>query len=47
MPMIDVYATAGTFEGKHQLAQDLAVAVTDDVKAYYPKLDVAVEIPPP
>ncbi|NYE94563.1 phenylpyruvate tautomerase PptA (4-oxalocrotonate tautomerase family) [Psychromicrobium silvestre] len=24
MPMIDVYATAGTFQDKHQLAQDLA-----------------------
>src|SRR6202171_5310775 len=27
MPMIDVYATAGTFKDKHQLAQDLAKAV--------------------
>jgi phenylpyruvate tautomerase PptA (4-oxalocrotonate tautomerase family) len=27
MPMIDVYATAGTFAQKHQLAQDLANAV--------------------
>jgi phenylpyruvate tautomerase PptA (4-oxalocrotonate tautomerase family) len=27
MPMIDVYATAGTFAHKHQLAQDLAKAV--------------------
>jgi len=27
MPMIDVYATAGTFAGKHQLAIDLATAV--------------------
>src|SRR5713226_2374403 len=27
MPMIDVYATTGTFAGKHQLAQDLAKAV--------------------
>jgi len=27
MPMIDVYATAGTFTGKHQLAIDLATAV--------------------
>ncbi len=27
MPMIDVYATAGTFADKHQLAQDLARAV--------------------
>jgi phenylpyruvate tautomerase PptA (4-oxalocrotonate tautomerase family) len=27
MPMIDVYATAGTFVAKHQLAQDLAAAV--------------------
>jgi phenylpyruvate tautomerase PptA (4-oxalocrotonate tautomerase family) len=27
MPMIDVYATAGTFSGRHQLAQDLAQAV--------------------
>src|SRR5437879_13545901 len=27
MPMIDVYATAGTFAQKHQLAQDLARAV--------------------
>jgi hypothetical protein len=27
MPMIDVYATAGTFERKHQLAQELAAAV--------------------
>jgi phenylpyruvate tautomerase PptA (4-oxalocrotonate tautomerase family) len=27
MPMIDVYATVGTFEGKHQLAQQLAEAV--------------------
>ena len=24
MPMIDVYATAGTFADKHQLAKDLA-----------------------
>jgi phenylpyruvate tautomerase PptA (4-oxalocrotonate tautomerase family) len=27
MPMIDVYATEGTFSQKHQLAQDLAAAV--------------------
>jgi phenylpyruvate tautomerase PptA (4-oxalocrotonate tautomerase family) len=27
MPMIDVYATTGTFGNKHQLAQDLAKAV--------------------
>jgi phenylpyruvate tautomerase PptA (4-oxalocrotonate tautomerase family) len=27
MPMIDVFATAGTFRGKHQLAVDLAQAV--------------------
>ena len=27
MPMIDVYATAGTFPDKHRLAQDLAAAV--------------------
>ena len=27
MPMIDVYATAGTFEDEHQLAIDLATAV--------------------
>jgi phenylpyruvate tautomerase PptA (4-oxalocrotonate tautomerase family) len=27
MPMIDVYATTGTFAQKHQLAQDLAKAV--------------------
>jgi phenylpyruvate tautomerase PptA (4-oxalocrotonate tautomerase family) len=27
MPMIDVYATAGTFADDHQLAQDLAAAV--------------------
>ena len=27
MPMIDVYATAGTFADKHQLAVDLAAAV--------------------
>ena len=27
MPMIDVYATTGTFASKHQLAQDLAKAV--------------------
>jgi phenylpyruvate tautomerase PptA (4-oxalocrotonate tautomerase family) len=27
MPMIDVYATAGTFTDKHQLATDLAAAV--------------------
>jgi len=27
MPMIDVYATAGTFADKHQLAADLAAAV--------------------
>ena len=27
MPMIDAYATAGTFADKHQLAQDLAAAV--------------------
>jgi len=27
MPMIDVYATAGTFTRKHQLAADLATAV--------------------
>src|SRR6266700_7303478 len=27
MPMIDVYATAGTFAGKHDLAQQLAAAV--------------------
>jgi phenylpyruvate tautomerase PptA (4-oxalocrotonate tautomerase family) len=27
MPMIDVYATAGTFANKHQLATDLAAAL--------------------
>lgn len=27
MPMIDVYAAAGTFADKHQLAADLATAV--------------------
>jgi phenylpyruvate tautomerase PptA (4-oxalocrotonate tautomerase family) len=27
MPMIDVYATGGTFTDKHRLAQDLALAV--------------------
>ena len=27
MPMIDVYATAGTFADKHQLAIDLAATV--------------------
>ena len=27
MPMIDVYATAGTFTDQHQLAIDLATAV--------------------
>src|ERR1700710_2939272 len=27
MPMIDVYASAGTFGEKHRLAQDLAAAV--------------------
>ena len=27
MPMIDVYATAGTFPDRHSLAQDLATAV--------------------
>ena len=27
MPMIDVYAAAGTFADEHQLAQDLATAV--------------------
>ena len=27
MPMIDVYATTGTFKEKHSLAQDLAAAV--------------------
>ena len=27
MPMIDVYAVAGTFEDRHRLAQDLAAAV--------------------
>ena len=27
MPMIDVYATAGTFHDKHKLAADLAAAV--------------------
>jgi len=27
MPMIDVYATEGTFSDKHRLAQDLAAAV--------------------
>jgi hypothetical protein len=27
MPMIDVYAAAGTFPDKHQLAVDLATAV--------------------
>ncbi len=29
MPMIDVYATAGTFTDKHQLAIDLATAVKE------------------
>jgi len=28
MPMIDVYAAAGTFGGKHTLAQDLATSST-------------------
>ena len=27
MPMIDVYATAGTFTDKHQLAADLAATL--------------------
>ena len=27
MPMIDVYAPAGTFDKKHELARDLAKAV--------------------
>jgi hypothetical protein len=27
MPMIDVYAAAGTFSDRHQLAQDLAAVV--------------------
>ena len=27
MPMIDIYAAAGTFADKHQLAVDLATAV--------------------
>ncbi len=27
MPMIDVYAVAGTFPDEHQLARDLAAAV--------------------
>jgi len=27
MPMIDVYAAAGTFPDRHRLAQDLAAAV--------------------
>lgn len=27
MPMIDVYAAAGTFSDKHKLAQDLANAI--------------------
>ena len=27
MPMIDVYATAGTFTNKHQLATDLAATL--------------------
>ena len=27
MPMIDVYATTGTFANKHQLAEELAQAV--------------------
>lgn len=27
MPLIDVYATAGTFASKHDLAQQLAAAV--------------------
>ena len=27
MPMIDVYATTGTFASPHQLAQDLAKAL--------------------
>jgi hypothetical protein len=27
MPMIDVYATAGTFPDAHQLAADLAAAI--------------------
>jgi len=27
MPMIDVYAAAGTFADRHKLAQDLAKAV--------------------
>jgi hypothetical protein len=31
MPMIDVYATAGTFAQRHDLAQDLARAVLTPV----------------
>jgi phenylpyruvate tautomerase PptA (4-oxalocrotonate tautomerase family) len=33
MPMIDVYATAGTFADKHQLAADLATALMAIEKA--------------
>jgi phenylpyruvate tautomerase PptA (4-oxalocrotonate tautomerase family) len=33
MPMIDVYATAGTFTDKHQLAADLAAALMAIEKA--------------
>jgi len=32
MPMIDVYAAAGTFPEKHKLAQDLANAVMNGKK---------------
>src|SRR6202022_956546 len=41
MPMIDVYATTGTFATKHQLAQDLAKAVMrwEGVPAVPPFLD--------
>ncbi len=43
MPMIDVYATAGTFPDKHQLAADLASAVmtieqVPDIPMFYVRI---------
>ncbi|MBV9451450.1 MAG: hypothetical protein JO345_36745 [Streptosporangiaceae bacterium] len=50
MPMIDVYATAGTFPDKHKLAADLATAVmtieqVPDIPMFRQNSSIAAENP--
>jgi hypothetical protein len=52
MPMIDVYATAGTFPDKHQLAADLATAVmtieqVPDIPMFRQNTAAFIHDPPP